>query len=317
MQDISRTAQKFIDVCEISGIAFKLSGSNGMRIKECPHCGDKQWKAWIYTMEDARGGACAKCGVKYSFRGFLLACGVDKDTVDAHLQPQSTSLNLEEEEVEESDDGGTVEPVTVVIPPLWAYISEMPNHPASLYAKQRGVPESLYDKIMISPASNSVAFLCHDFEGNLVGYQVRFVDTPIKGPKVSTMKDFKTHENILLYVKEGKPLVVCEGPFDAVSAYVLGYSAACCFGSSMGRGQMDLINRAMGMCKAPFLIAGLDMDDAGKKAKSKLLGYCEDKGLPVKVGYPETGKDLNESLMAGKGIFLADEKPEMFLSSLI
>jgi transcription elongation factor Elf1 len=313
MPDISNDAQRFIDVCEISGIAFRMAGSNGIRIKECPFCGDSQWKAWMYAGESSTGGSCAKCGSKYGYRSFLLSTGIDRSVVDRYLKSSfREEVTIEDEEPSEKEKEAAK---AIEVPALWMYINEMPTHPASLYAKKRGVPEDLYSTVMISPGSNSVAFLCHNLDGVLVGYQTRYV-APGNGPKTLLMPGFKSQENIMLYVRTGKPLVVCEGPFDAVSAYVLGYSAACCFGSAMGRTQMDLIDRALGVCKSPFLIAGLDLDDAGKKAKNKLLAYCNDRGIPVKVAYPETGKDINESVVAGKGIVLQEEEPELFLSSL-
>lgn len=300
---------KFIDLCEEQGVVFKDAGQ-GLRFHECPFCGTNKWKAWLF--KESLKGRCAKCERGYTGQSLLIAYGIDRAIVEASFGV-STDCELDlDSDLEESEDEDEVPEIAWL--QNWCTIDSMPDHEASKYAISRGVDESLYEEVLINPSANSVVFLCKSLLGKVIGYQSRFLH-PGLGPKTATMTGFQARLSVMFYLRAGRPIVACEGPFDAVAAYRMGFSAGCCFGSNLSYAQLVAFQMAMAQNGSKGLIAGFDNDSAGERAKRKFLNFCVDSDIPVRVAYPEFGKDLNESYCAGMKVRIVDEAPDVMLIS--
>lgn len=303
---------RFLDLCEEQGVVFKDAGQ-GLRFHECPFCGTNKWKAWLF--KESLRGKCARCEKTYSAEYLLVSMGIDRSLISSALGVEMSG-DLEIDDTPTEHDEETQEEPEVEWLQGWVKISDWPEHEAALYANSRGVDESLYEEILISPISNAVVFLCKSLSGKVIGYQSRYVH-PGAGPKTSTMTGFRSHQSVMFYLREGKPIVACEGPFDAVAAYRMGFSAGCTFGSNISYSQLLAFAQAAALNKSKGLLAGFDDDDAGHKAKRKFLTFCQDHEIKAKVIYPGSGKDLNEAFCKGAGFRIEEEDPDvMLLSSL-
>lgn len=87
-------------------------------------------------------------------------------------------------------------------------------------------------------------------------------------------------------------LVVCEGPFDAISLQLQGINATCTLGCSVSEAQMDILKDFKGR-----IIVGYDNDEAGQRGISKFdsLRKCKMMGGIYICNLPDGYKDWNEA----------------------
>lgn len=109
----------------------------------------------------------------------------------------------------------------------------------------------------------------------------------------------------VLWEKSETPVVVCEGPVDALSAAEAGYAALAVCGTSGRTALTDVL------MKAPtkrLLLLALDADAAGRAASDKLMNELENLGIPAQQCDAEVyrgKKDFNEALCADRDLFIA------------
>jgi hypothetical protein len=296
---IRASTEKILDLCQRSGLEVSLA-SHRFRFKSCPNCGTEKWKLWLY--EKTLAGSCFRCHTAFNLFSLFKAHGLpvaevaklaDVPIFDSEVQSQFT---LAEEPQKESERPKT--PDLGLPRNRYFRIDEWPSHPASKYALSRGVPEDLFDSILIDTQSNSVCFLVFK-DGNLAGYQLRYVN-PVQ-EKTFTAPDFQTRDHVLEYRQpngEGE-LFVCEGPFNAATAYHWGHTGLCTFGSNISPYHVDyLCNLAKEMNKP--LCCAFDMDAPGWHAYLQLKETASMRGVKVRKVEPEAGNDLNDSWKAGK-----------------
>jgi hypothetical protein len=127
----------------------------------------------------------------------------------------------------------------IILPPIDFYITE----------SIRGIPSELLEKLEVYYCSHGrykgrLVFPIHDVTGNLVGFDARIYEHPLRPdiiPEVTNAKylrptNMKT-SNIVYpidYLKDSEldtsTVILTEGIFDALSYISLGYAAVCNFG---------------------------------------------------------------------------------------
>lgn len=304
---MSFTYTDFADFLESEGIPFRISGKS-IAVKECPSCGGSKYKLLfnISAHEDGEPmfGRCMRgeCGMIYSSFNYLQAMEVDLSKIHS-LHGNSVEENLRSMQVMDAPDFNTntvdkfneapIIDISNLVP-----ITAMPDHFVAKYARGRGYTDLFSDKIMMDMRNNSVVFIIHNGDNKPVGYQERFVSKNAF-PKCKTSYGF-TRDFVLAFPNSGD-LVVCEGPFTALSAWHYGYYALCTFGCNFTNNQFDAIME-IARSKSKKILFAKDMDDAGIKTAKMFKTRLFMNGLDCKNLIPETGKDLNDSWKAGLGV---------------
>lgn len=304
--------EQIVDLCMRHGLDVAYV-SQRFRFKHCPTCGSDKWKLWLYDKTCA--GSCFRCHTAYNlfslFKAHDLPVTEVAKTVGVTIK---SDAELEEvfdlkEETEEKTEKKATELPLALAKNRYFRIDEWPRHPAAKYAVSRGVHPDLYDRILIDVELNAVCFLVFENE-KAVGYQLRYV-RPVR-EKTYTAKDFLIGEHLLEYRRDDGELFVCEGPFNAATAYSWGHTGLCTFGSRITATQIDKLcaiatNRNKPLCCA------FDMDDSGWHAFLQVKDVATARGIDVRKVEPEIGNDLNDSMKEGKGYKFVD----CFASSLL
>lgn len=304
---------KILDLCQRNGLDVSYV-SHRFRFRFCPICGTEKWKIWLY--EKTLAGSCFRCHTPFNLFSLFKAHGLPMGEIarltggEVTVDEAGVSFSLEEETIASEP----LKPNLGLPSSQFFRIDEWPTHPAAKYALSRGVPPELFDQILIDIQSNAVCFLVIQ-EGKLVGYQLRFVNPANKNVKTYTAKDFKTGESLLEYHRPEGDLFVCEGPFNAVTAFNWGHTGLCTFGSRISQFQIDRLCFLAKSLEKPLYCA-FDMDDAGWHAYLQVKDVCSGRGIEVVKVEPETGNDLNDSWKAGKKWAIAHSPPSSLLQYL-
>lgn len=306
-EEFDAKTTKFLNFCEENGIGFKLT-SQGVRFRECPTCGTSDYKAYMYLDNGPLTGSCAKCSWKFSAKTFLQESGFDESDIyeacgsDMALEIEEDIPQYNQQKNEKNNEFPTIER-----PNHWVSINNDITHPSAVYAKKRHVCESIYDRVLIDTSVGGVVFIVTDLKNREVGYQIRFTNPRNPKIKTKTMTGFEAKKNLFYLIRPKRPILLCEGPFDTVAAYKLGYSSACFFGSSPSPEQMGMVEFLMLDRNISSVIVCFDRDSPGYKASSIAARYCQENGLKYIYGIPDFGKDVSESLDKGGGISFSRE----------
>lgn len=275
---------------------------------EAPCCGGHN-KIYLFRNDSEPGvpffGKCMKCDTPWNSFTYLSELGYELSELDAlhgSLDLKDMALAIQTPELFESKIAlKPVEQEKDFDISAFFPISEMPNHEASKYAISRGWTLQQNDSILIDIYTNSVVFVVRR-AGAVVGYQKRFLVPPRPEMKVKSAPGFKKTQHIMEFPGNG-PIMICEGPFTALSAWHYGYHAVCTFGAGITEHQIDLIADLARRTGKAVGVA-FDLDAAGKKGYRIIrLGMYHEKIKTFQVR-PEEGNDLNDSWKAKKGIVL-------------
>ena len=303
----------FKDILEDAGVGFKESGQS-LAVEYCPECCRKKYKVLfrVLDVEENRPffGRCqsGSCGQNYSSFSYLIKMEVDRgDILAAHGQNPEKSLA----DLEHKTDFTEVKQTEVIKPKADTDISKffsaevVPKHPSTRYAVNRGYVTRLKNLIKIDSDYGAVVFLVRDDQGKVLGFQKRFTTVLGHAPKTKTSEGFRCSENVLRFKNDG-PLVMCEGPFTALSAWHWGFDAISTFGSGVGPKQMDLVFDIIQSENKEILVA-LENDAAGDKYYEKISTYLMWKDIKQpQVILPDVGDDLNDSWMAKESYHIED-----------
>lgn len=279
-------------------------------LAEAPCCGGHN-KVYLYKEDSDPGrpiyGKCMKCDQAWNSYTYLSELGFDDKEIDI-LHGMVELKNLELGMINAIDFNlfqgkAKAKTETAYFDVNHYYpLEEVADHEASKYAISRGWTIDRKDDILVDIYSNSVVFVVRDAEGNALGYQKRFLVPPRPEMKVQSAKGFKKTQHILQYPNNGD-ILVCEGPFTALSAWHYGYHAVCTFGAGVSEKQIQLI---IELAKKTGKKVGVsfDLDKAGQKGYRIIATAMHWEHIPVFVVKPEVGNDLNDSWKAGKGIQL-------------
>jgi hypothetical protein len=174
-------------------------------------------------------------------------------------------------------------------------VESMPQHPSALYAIKRGYVSDFKDRIKIDISTNSVVFLVFG-KKNAVGYQKRFVRPINKNFKAATMTGFDKSQYLIEFPKKGADIVICEGPFTALSAWHYGYYGISTLGSAISQDQLKKIEEIHNVNGGNIGIA-LEPGEAGNKFFDIIKNYFFWKNINVFQILPinERNKDLNDA----------------------
>lgn len=299
----------FKSALDDQGIKYRESGVS-LAVQECPACGSTNFKVLfrVYGVNESDPffGRCqrGRCEEGYSSIKYLTMMGMERaDVLRAHgLDAQKNFESLIPNIIEEKPKEKKQEYI-IVEPDVKKFIkiSAWPDHPASKYAINRGVKECWFNDIMIDPVSNAVVFLVKDGD-KVIGYQKRFVNPPSKNFKTQTSVGFTRSNHVLRFERKGN-IVVCEGPFTALSAWEFGFDGICTLGSGMSEKQMDIIAE-IAEKEGKSIGFACENDTAGRKSLNKFRNYMIWKKIKVFKVLPECGKDLNDSYTAGRGFII-------------
>lgn len=310
----------FKEFLEEYGIEYYEAGQS-LCLKECPACGSSRFKVLLRVhnvdLDEDDGvffGRCQRgsCEEGYSSIKYLLRMGVPKhevltlhgrDPIAALENFANPGLKPKKDELaftglESNNSTPKEEPEKVISISEFHKISAWPNYPASLYAIKRGVTEHFYDEILVDVDVNAVVFICRNANGDPIGYQKRFVKPTNPDMKTQTSAGWSKTKHILNYPNDGD-ILICEGPFTAVSAWSYGFHAVCTFGSHVSNQQIEQIIEIAEKTGKEIGVAA-ENDKAGLKAYKAVRSHMYWKDRKIFRVYPETGKDLNDSWQAGK-----------------
>ena len=109
----------------------------------------------------------------------------------------------------------------------------------------------------------------------------------------------KSSSVLFPYDTEGKSLVVCEGPLDAISLQLQGVNATCTMGCSISEHQVEELQTFEGK-----IIVGYDNDDAGKRGVNRFDYLRRLKRMAdLHICHPPSEvKDWNEAHIKGENL---------------
>jgi len=290
------------------GIAWRLSGKS-LVIRDCPSCGNQSFKVLFNLDAHQEGdeqffGRCVKgsCGERYSSIKFMIMSGMSRQEALAAHNTDPTKM------IHQSFQAEPEKPVNNIIPEVksivdvsqFCNIEDLPDHYVSKYAIRRGYTEKYKNKIKIDLLDNSVVFLVFD-DDICIEYQKRFV-SPTADPKTKMSPGFK-REVPLVFVG-GPGIVVCEGPFTALSAARYGFTGVCTFGSDISKAYMESIIHLAHKRQEPVYYALESEDAASSKGLAKFRSKMAWAQQEFSIIKPESGKDLNDSWQSGLSYFI-------------
>lgn len=298
--------EDFLMFLEVNDVGHSTNGKS-IILLEAPCCGGHN-KIYLHKNDSEPGapffGKCMKCETSWNSRSYLVETGFEHEKVD-HLH--GGVMNLEKFEL-------MAMPVLELLVPLrkeeaeepvyfsadsFYPISEIPDNEAALYAKKRGWTPSQEDTVMVDVHTNSVVFVVRDGDA-VVGWQKRFLRPPNPHMKTQSAPGFRKTRFIMEFPGNGD-ILICEGPFTALSAWHFGYHGVCTFGAAVSEHQVRLIAE-LAQKTGKRVGTAFDLDKAGKKGYRTVRMGMHWLGVPTFRVCPETGNDLNDSWMAGKGV---------------
>jgi len=325
----------FKEALDELGIGYRESGAS-LAVEFCPSCGRSSFKVLFRVMgvdENDRHfmGSCKRgeCGQGYSSASYLHKAGMNQVTIrryhgqdpNAHLSGLVPKPKIDPFLDTHLDSKVVIKPSTDTITAIdldlsgFHPISSWKDHPAAQYAVGRGYCEEFKDIIQIDNRCNAVVFLVNEGQ-KTVGYQRRFLRPPTPHMKTQTSSGFARSKQVLKFPKEGADIVICEGPFTALSAWHYGYYGICTFGGSVSKDQMAIVLQLVTETGVKIGLS-CENDAAGKKAIGQFLCHLywanrkrrEDGLEDIKYFklIPEVGSDLNDAWQAGKGCVRVDD----------
>lgn len=316
--------ESFKEILDSEGIGYHESGRS-LAVEYCPECERHKYKVFFRVVDvdddEPFFGRClsGSCQQNYSSFTYLKRLGVSYYTnMKAHgsdpeqaiksLNPYfNVDIKLEKKEKPKQQADTNIS--------NFYEVEIVPKLAVSKWAIQRGYVPELKDVIRIDKANSAVVFIVRDDSGRVLGYQKRFKTVVGKDPKTYTAPGFDASENILRFKNTGS-VVICEGPFTALSAWHWGFDAISTFGSGISQKHLDMINDIAG--DREILIAQ-EKDEAGYKYYKKISSYFHWLNITPKVILPNSGEDLNDSWQdktgytVTEGTFFNPAMPEMIL----
>jgi len=307
--------EEFTDFLDEQGFNWVESGKS-IALQDCPECGGSNYKVRlrVFDVDESEPffGRCQRgsCHQGYSSISWLLKMEVPyTEVMGVHgLDPEKNIGGIVPEVQDSSLPDITAAPKDtkkdrpdVVIKTDWLKtIDSWPDHPVSVYAKKRGYVPEFSDIMQLDSKSGAVVFLVRDDKGDCIGFQKRFLYPSNPKMKTKSSDDFKPSEYTLTFHRPGADVVMCEGPFTALSAWHYGFTGVCTFGAFVGDKQ---IKKVIDLAVKEKVQVGtaFDDDNAGLTALGKIARFMYWEEIPIFQISAEEGNDLNDSWQAGKG----------------
>lgn len=300
--------ENFREILDEYGVDSKETGKS-LAVEFCPECDRNKFKVLFRSVdvdeEQPLFGRCqsGSCGKNYSSISYLIKLGVPRgEVLHAHgKNPEETlrrlNINNEAKDVKKVKKEESKRVVDVDISSFYP-VDSFPNNAVSKYAIKRGYTPVQKDSIMIDTKYSAVVFVCRSDDSKVIGYQRRFMIVTGSNSKTKNSDGFITSENIMRFKNDG-PIVICEGPFTALSAWHWGFDAIATFGSGAGTKQLGIITYIIKDENKRVLVAR-ENDEAGIKYFNKIATALHWDNIAPGLILPEHGDDLNDSWQAGK-----------------
>lgn len=310
--------EEFESALDEIGILHRRSG-NSVVVQDCPACGSDGYKVIFDIRSGGTGknmfGKCLRgsCGEKFSSAKYFSKMGVTREKNFAfHGMDFKNAIK----ESSKTDDPGIVGEIrsqkTKNIEEIqdvskFIRINQWPDHPASKYAIKRGIdPVAHKDIIMIDHENNAVIFLVKK-NGNIIGYQSRFVNPTNPRMKTKTSKGFPKENNVMEVPSSGR-LLICEGPFTAISGWHFGFHSICVFGAPASKPQLDIVY-GISVRDSKEICVSVENDEAGFQFWNKIGSFFFWKGIKIKkIVTDKKYGDLNDAWMDGAGFVESEEE---------
>jgi hypothetical protein len=310
----------FTTFLDDQGIDWKEAGQS-LVLKTCPACGDNRWKVHLRIERESEHepflGRCyaGNCQENFSSIKYLLQHEAEYEevmhlhgrnpnaalrgmTVDQALEEAAKNagkptLKIGKEIIKDRDTSG------------FFALKDWPDHPAAQYAASRGALP-IHEAVMIDPGSNAVVFVARNGD-EVLGFQRRFLEPRNPNEKTKSSLGFEKTKCLLHFPRPAAKILICEGPFTAISAWHYGYYAICTFGSGVSEEQIKLIAELSERLKQPVGVA-FDLDPAGKDGLAKIrcgLFWKDQEVFRVVADTKEPlplGFDLNDAWKKGMKI---------------
>lgn len=315
MADIVERFKKALDA---AGIGYRRQGVS-LAVEYCPECGDRRYIV-LFRMIGVSGheplfGGCKTgvCGKGYSSITYLMKLGMSKeDALGVHgyssdvdfTKVMNDDIDISCAPKEEKKKVFIENDVSGFFRVGWN--SECPT---SKYAIKRGYVPEFNDIIKVDIQLGAVVFIVRGDDGGVIGFQRRFLNVPKDEDKTKSSSGFIKSQNLLKFFRKGADILVCEGPFTALSAWHYGYYGICTFGSGISLEQLSQIKMVAEAENVNVAVAEED-DEAGRKYFRSINSYFYNEKLKVYAIYPEAGNDLNDSWQKGKSLIIDTERDE-------
>lgn len=163
------------------------------------------------------------------------------------------------------------------------------------------------------PGREQVVIPVYDLDGQLRGLIARRMNPQPGQPRYDNTPRLPKHALLfgLTAQHRGQPIILTEGPLDAIWLWQNGWRAVALFGSMLHEAQLALLRS----CQVGVVTEMLDNDAAGRKAAKTISGQLLKGGWLLQqirtVTYPDGRKDPNECTPAELATML--EQPRVFM----
>jgi hypothetical protein len=312
MVNVLENFKRYLDSVDIN---YKESGSS-LAIEECPVCGDKRYIVLfrIRGVDPSKPllGRChtGVCQQNYSSISFLLKLGLSWE--EAHeIHGTTPEKALKEltlfDEISSSDPKKKNNEEKQII--TREQIVDISNFfsisdcDISKYAIRRGYVNEFKDTFKVDILSRALVIICRNDKKDPIGYQRRFLDNIPGIAKVKSSVDFPKTTSLLKFPKKSD-ILICEGPFTALSAWHYGYYGVCTWGSA-SINQLEKINQ-LSQDLGVNVAVSPDNDPAGENYARNIASYFHWKGKGIYTVSSEIGNDLNDSWQENRGFIKKD-----------
>ncbi|MBU1067830.1 toprim domain-containing protein [Patescibacteria group bacterium] len=301
---------KLLKLVRQSGISYKEPVGDEMRVC-CPKCpkGDTRYKFYFNLKKEQ--GHCFRCDARVgtSEKFLVYICGISPTKIVGNapgIQPASYLQKL----LRKTRD---CEKVEAPLPEKSWVVSERTDLVSVkeiwLYLKRRGFTWKTVAKVIKPVVSFSYHnwFILPVYSGEELRFWIRRTILGHVEPKYLSF-DYKTDgdgdqskyysksEVIWGYdlIKEGEPVVICEGILSAAAVVQCGFSAVAILGSTLSKKQRVLLREKNPSCVI-VLLDGPRPGDNTRKKTHKILRMLDDY-FDVKIPELPVGKDPNDLL---------------------
>lgn len=246
---------------------------------------------------------CFNCGFKasytagyhlnYKFRKFLAWLGVDENTVRRLVIEAVRIKDLIQPDTSEKERPPEINFKPRLLPEDATNVLESKDYRVLEYLLERDIDPSdypIYTSESVAHNLNRRLIIPFTWRNNLIGYTSRAWDPQVK-PKYYSNYEPNYVFNIDRQQRDWKFVIVCEGPFDAMSV-----DGIAVLNNECNETQADIIDS---LGREVIVVA--DTDPAGARLIDNAVEYGWTVSFPV---WQETCKDINEAVVRYGRLFV-------------
>lgn len=298
--------QAFKDKLTELGIQTYESGVS-LAVQHCPKCGRSKFKV-LFRIVGIKSapffGRCqsGSCQQNYSSISYLVALGLDRgQALAAHgMNPDQILQDLSHENNNEDIEKIIISPYKteedlIIENDVSGFynIESCLDSAVAKYALKRGYNSEFSNIIKADIKNDAIVFIVRDKDNSVLGYQRRYINPIDPKRKTKTSRGFSKTSKLLEFPNNSKKIVICEGPFTALSAWHFGYYGVCSFGSGISLEQLEYIQE---INTHNEILVAIENDEAGLSFFKKISYFFYWKDINVLSIHGNCG-DLNDVWM--------------------